>query len=101
MVKYIYIVLGGVLIICLLPVASPFVAVLVANLAGCALDEGSAHTCMIFGTDWAETLYFLFVVGWLGLATLPIAALALLLIGLVAIGNMIFRRLRRRQGEKH
>lgn len=99
MIKYLYILLTVILVICLLPVFSPFAAVLVANLAGCALDEGSAHTCVIFGADWAETLYFMFVFGWLALATLPFAALALVLICMLAIGNWLRRRFRRARGE--
>ena len=46
-----------------------------ASLAGCALDEGSVHPCVIGGADRGDLLYSLFVLGWLSLVTLPLGLL--------------------------
>lgn len=67
-----------VLLSCL-PLLLTFAASLVANLAGCALDEGGAHRCLILGHDWGDTLYHLLVGGWMMLFTLPLGALLLVL----------------------
>lgn len=57
------------------PIISVLLASMVASLAGCDLDEGSAHTCVIMGADWSDLLYAMFVMGWLGLVTLPFLGL--------------------------
>lgn len=79
----------------LLPVFSVLIAGITANAAGCALDEGSVHACVILGTDLGPLLYTMGVLGWLGLITLPIAALGAL--GLIITGIIAtIQRLRRR-----
>lgn len=67
-----------ILALALSPVLSVMTASAIASLAGCRLDEGSVHPCMVAGFDMGETLYTLFVLGWLGLVTLPLGAVALL-----------------------
>lgn len=62
----------------LAPIISMLIASGIANANGCMLDEGSAHPCVIGGTDWADTLYTMFVLCWLMFATLPLGALAFL-----------------------
>ncbi len=84
-----YIILAIILFLCLLPVFSVLLAGTAASLAGCDLDEGSIHACIIAGVDWGETLYTLAMAGWLGLMTLPFAALAALLISLLALFDLI------------
>jgi hypothetical protein len=79
----------------LLPVFSVLIAGLTANAAGCNLDEGSVYPCVIFGADIGSLLYTMGVFGWLGLITLPIAALGAL--GLIITGTLAaILRLRRR-----
>ncbi len=78
---------AALVVVGLLPVALAFLAGGIASAAGCVLHEGFANPCMIGGTDWGETLYTLFVMGWLALVTLPAAGLGLALLlgaGIVA-----------------
>ena len=67
-------------VIVLIAVA-PFISVLtsavLAGVLGCEVDEGSIHPCQFMGVDLGEILYFMAVLGWLGLLTLPAGALAL------------------------
>lgn len=60
----------------LAPIASVVACGLIANAYGCRVDEGSAHPCVINGTDYGETFYAMGVLGWLMLLTLPAGALA-------------------------
>ncbi|TDK38793.1 hypothetical protein E2F50_01195 [Rhizobium deserti] len=73
---------GVALAVILLLSVSPLVSVLgagtVAELAGCQIDEGSVHPCQIGGSDYGEMLYFLTVLGWFSLLTLPFGAVALM-----------------------
>ena len=48
----------------------------IADAHGCRLDEGSAHVCMIGGSDWGGTLYSMGVMGWLSLVTIWVLFLA-------------------------
>lgn len=65
-----------ILVFAFAPLISAMLAGMIANAHGCALDEGSVHPCLIGGTDYGETLSFMFVLGWFGLVTMPIGALA-------------------------
>jgi hypothetical protein len=60
---------------------SPFIGAMaagtIANAYGCQLDEGSIHPCMVNGRDIGQTLYTFGVLGWLGLATIPIGLVVL------------------------
>jgi hypothetical protein len=89
------------LLVIVLVAASPVISVIIAggiaDANGCALDEGSIHTCMIGGTDWGGTLYALGVMGWFMLATLPLGGLALVAWLLVLIVHLIFHSRRKAQ----
>ena len=69
-------VLGLIGLIALAPLLSVLLASWIANAAGCALDEGSSHPCMIGGKDRGELLYTMFVMGWFMFLTLPAGAMA-------------------------
>ena len=71
--------LGAVLIVLVAaaPVISVAIASGVASSLGCDLDEGNIHPCLFQGIDLGGTLYTMFVLGWLMLATLPLGVLAL------------------------
>ena len=58
------------------PIASVVACSIIANSAGCHVDEGSVHPCVINGHDYGELLYTLGVMGWFMLITLPAGALA-------------------------
>ncbi len=67
-----------IVLLALAPLISAFSASAIADANGCALDEGGVHPCVIGGTDYGETLSVMFVLGWFGLVTLPLGALAAL-----------------------
>ncbi len=59
-----------------MPFLSTFAAAAIASMSGCALDEGSAHSCVLFGFDAGQTLYTMGVAFWLFIFTwlyLPVA----------------------------
>ncbi len=87
-------VLAAILVFAFAPVASVLVSATVASQAGCDLDEGSVHPCLIMGRDIGDTLYAFFVAGWFGLVTLPIGAVAFLAWGVALIAHILIRRLR-------
>lgn len=58
--------------LCLLPFLALTLSMTVASLAKCQVDEGSPHPCLVAGRDVGEWLYSGFVMGWLGVATLPV-----------------------------
>ena len=71
-----------------LPALAVAIAYATATAAGCRLDEGSAHPCIIAGIDVGGLLYTMQVLGWLFIATIPVAVLSVLFwvgLGLYAI----------------
>lgn len=53
------------------PVLSVLLSSAVSGAAGCRVDEGSVHPCVIAGFDVGGLLYTLGVLGWLMLVTFP------------------------------
>jgi hypothetical protein len=78
----------------------PFIGVAyagsVAERYGCRLDEGSAHPCVVNGVDRGDDLYALGMLGWLGLATLPLGMAALVVYFLLVLVFSLARRKRRK-----
>ncbi|MBB3809192.1 hypothetical protein [Pseudochelatococcus contaminans] len=95
-VRYI-IVLCIILIAGGFPIISVMVSSWIADNAGCVLHEGSKNPCIVFGHDIGRLLYTMFVMGWLGLATLPIGALALAGWCLVVLAHVVRALWRRRK----
>ena len=90
------IVLAGIALVALAPVLSVVLAGAIANANGCTVDEGSVHACVVGGREMGETLYTMFVAGWLMFITLPAGALAFLVwLGAVTI-HVLARRQKRR-----
>lgn len=52
------------------PLASVAIAGLIADLNGCALHEGFAQPCLVFGHDIGSQLYTMVSLGWLMLISL-------------------------------
>ena len=77
------------------PVLSVVAASSIATMQGCALNEGNPQPCSIVGMDVSGLLYSMGVMGWYGLATVPLGALALLIWLLLALG-MLMRHWRAR-----
>ncbi|MCA2012806.1 hypothetical protein [Pararhodobacter sp. CCB-MM2] len=75
----------------LLPVLGVVLSSGIAEVAGCALNEGGVQPCVILGLDWGPVLAFLFVGGWFFFLTAPVALGGMLLgIGL-ALAALIRR----------
>jgi hypothetical protein len=55
---------------------SVLIAVAIADLAGCPVDEGNVHPCVVLGRDIGSLLYDLFVTGWFFLLTIPTGLIA-------------------------
>jgi hypothetical protein len=72
-----------------LPVWSVITASFIAEANQCALDEGSIHPCLINGSDWGDTLYTLAVLGWLGIATIPVGLLAVAVLTIVFVIHLV------------
>ena len=70
---------AALLVYTLAPIASVLIAASIAKLAGADVDEGRSHPCVILGIDIGGLLYSMFVLGWLGLITLPTGGLAILI----------------------
>ena len=67
-----------------------------ANINGCDLHEGFPNPCIVLGLDWGETLYAMWTLGWLTLASLPVAIVILV----VYLGAMLVRWIKGRAKEK-
>ena len=84
--------LAVILLLSVSPLFSAIGAGMVAESAGCQLDEGSVHPCQIGGIDYGESLYFLAVLGWLSLLTLPFGAVALMIWFAALVIHLVLRR---------
>ncbi len=89
------VILVVVVLACLAPLGAVMAASAIAEQAGCRLDEGSVHACIIWGADWGGALYTAFVSGWFMLLTLPVAALAALALVMLVLIDAL-RRFRAR-----
>jgi hypothetical protein len=71
----------------------------IAEMNGCQLDEGSVHPCMVNGRDIGQTLYTFGVLGWLGIATIPIGLVLLGIYLLIAAIYYLVKWYRRNKVE--
>ncbi len=74
----------GGLVFALLPIAAALLAVSLASLAGCGVNEGAVEACRVLGLDIGGLLYALAVSAWYALFTVPLGA------GAVFIGLITF-----------
>jgi hypothetical protein len=74
------------------PWISVAIAGTIAESNGCQLDEGSVHPCMVNGRDMGETLYSMGMMGWIGIATCPVALILLGVYLLVVVTVWLVRR---------
>jgi hypothetical protein len=88
------IVLSVLVFLCLLPVLVGLAAVALAGPMGCTSNGPGFTGCTLFGTDWSDALTTAVALHWLGLVTLPFAALFALALLLLAFVHLI-RYLRR------
>lgn len=85
-------ILVGIVLFALLPIFSVLAASGIASLADCQLNEAGTHPCVILGIDVGGLLAFMFVAGWLALATVPIGAVALVIWIAFAIVLFVLKR---------
>jgi hypothetical protein len=87
-----------IVLLAVAPLLSALLAGAIADALGCGLNEGGASPCPFLGHDLGEPLVVMFVVGWLGIATLPLGAAALTA-WLVVTCVVVVARWRRRRVE--
>jgi hypothetical protein len=75
-----------------LPFVPVVIAGTIAGICGVPLDEGSAHPCIVFGTDIGDTLYQMGIMGWFSLLTFPTGIMALIVLSLIGWINKRLRR---------
>jgi hypothetical protein len=93
-----------VILFILLLGASPFISVMIAGAIAeandCVLHEGFVNPCIINGEDWGQDLYTFFVLGWLALATIPLALMVAGIYLVIVIIVAIVQANRRRKLEQ-
>jgi hypothetical protein len=70
----------GIVGFAILPILSMLIAVVIAGVSGCAIDEGSVHPCLVLGIDLGTMLYSMAVFGWFVMFTFPLAGIALFIL---------------------
>jgi hypothetical protein len=88
-------IIGCIVLVALAPIIPAVIAGNVASSAGCQLDEGSIHPCVINGVDYGEQLYTWGMMPWFVFASFPVAAI-LFVIYLVIVGLLILVRIFRK-----
>ena len=68
----------SILVISALPLLLAMGASTVADWYGCTVNEGMSNPCIVGGVDYGDTFYTFFVLGWLGLVTIPLGLIAAL-----------------------
>jgi hypothetical protein len=90
----------SVVVLILIVGFSPFISVMAAGLFaesnGCILHEGYINPCVVNGVDHGSTLYTMFVLGWLGLVTVPAGLIGEFIYFVIVGAYYLIRYLRRR-----
>lgn len=82
-------------VLAVLPMLAVLVAIAVAHLGNCQLNEGMVNACQIGPWEVGNLLTSLFVAGWGIFFTLPLGFLGLMLGGVWAIAVLMQERRRR------
>lgn len=93
------IVVIAIIVLALSPLLATMVAGSIANANGCDLDEGSIHPCVVNGRDIGRDLYTWAMLGWLGIATVPLGLAVLGIYLAVVIVVSLIRWARRRKAQ--
>jgi hypothetical protein len=78
------IILSLISLLAISPMILAFTAMLVAGINGCTLNESGAHPCVIFGTDYGETLLGMMISLWLLMVTCPAGAVLIIVYVIIA-----------------
>ena len=88
-----WLVLVVILVLALAPLGSVAIASWLAEANGCTLHEGFVNPCMVNGAEMGDTLYAMFVLGWLMLASIPFGAAAVLAwLVILIVHRLVWRR---------
>jgi len=87
--RWIYVILTAVIAVCLYPAYLVLWSSNFAETHGCVLHEGFENPCIVDGVDYGPELYNAFVSGWFLLVSLPVAALCLLVMVIIAVRDII------------
>jgi hypothetical protein len=98
--KYYAIALVLIILLAFAPFASAILGSVIANSAGCTLNEAGAHSCIIHGHDYGEALYTMGMGFWMIIFTVPAAEFACLLWVVVLATHLLIRRRRRDRAER-
>ncbi|MEZ5788463.1 MAG: hypothetical protein R3D62_18740 [Xanthobacteraceae bacterium] len=85
----------AILLFAALPLVNVAVAVGLASALGCTLNEAGVNPCPLLGIDLGQVLAGMAVLGWLGLAKIPAAAILILawfVVLLVVVVNLLRER---------
>ena len=88
-------IIACITLICVAPILSTALAGNIASSAGCELDEGSVHPCLINGQDYGEVLYSLGMMAWYTFMSVPLGIGLFLVYLLVILIIFLVRRSRR------
>lgn len=91
-------VMAAVILVCLAPLISAFSAIGIASLFGCVVNEAGVTPCPTPLGEAGGTLSTMFVLGWFGVVTAPLAALLLVAWPIVEVAAYARRRARSRSG---
>jgi hypothetical protein len=100
MKKYYGAALVLIILFALVPFGSAILGSAIANSAGCTLNEAGAHSCILHGHDYGETLYRMGMGFWMFIFTVPLAEFACLLWVVVLVIHLLIRRRRRGRAER-
>ncbi len=64
----------------------------IAEANGCELHEGFVNSCVVNGWDIGESLYTMGVLGWMTLATLPLALVLAIIFTAILVAIWVFNR---------
>ena len=102
--KYAWVIHLFVFLAIILCAISPFFGVAyagaVAEKYGCELNEGSINPCVVDGVDRGADLYSLGMLGWLGIATLPLGLAAVVLYIAIVLIVYLVMRLRKKKAKQ-
>lgn len=84
--------MAGATLLAWLPMLSVVFASGFADWAGCRVDEGGGHPCVVGGSDWGPLLTSMFVMGWMMLITAPFMLASLVAWAIVLVAWLRHRR---------
>jgi hypothetical protein len=74
------------------PWISVAIAGTIAEANDCILNESTVNPCIVNGKDMGETLYTMGMMGWIGIATCPVALILLGVYLLVIVTVWLVKR---------